>query len=105
MTNRELLPSRRASETIKIELAGHTYYATVGYYDHAKTRPGEVFLSTGKEGTSLQIIMRDSAIAVSLALQHGTSLKTIHNAFSRNEEGEPEGPLGVLFDILLNREK
>ncbi len=101
--NRQPLPARRASETIKLHLSGHTYFATVGYYDMAMTRPGEVFLSTGKEGTALQVFMRDSAIAASLALQHGVPMEMIHRAFSRNDLGEHESPLGVLFDLLIAR--
>ncbi|MEI2386055.1 hypothetical protein [Breoghania sp. JC706] len=101
---REILPGRRASDTIKFGHGPRSYYATVGFYDGSDgrpgDRPGEVFLSTGKTGTELQALMRDSAIAASLALQFGCPAELLARAFSRDGQGRPETAIGRLFQIL-----
>ena len=103
---REPLPNRRRSETFEFDHRNpdgsiFTYTATVGFY--ADGRIGEVFLGAAKSGTSLDIAAKDSAIALSLALQHGCPLETIAPTFLRSAEGHPEGPLGSLVDILDRR--
>ena len=98
---RELLPQRRHSETFEFTDGKLTYTATIGYYPDG--RPGEIFISAGKAGTAIHTFVRDGAIAISFALQHGCSVETIRTAFTRNADGVPEGPLGVLMDILVNR--
>lgn len=102
---RERLSNRRASRTVEFQYAapgqgGHTYTATIGYYDEAGTRPGEIFLSVGKSGALLDLLMRDAAIAVSIALQYGASVSDLRSAFIKDAEGNSESPLGFLLDIL-----
>lgn len=105
---RELLPNRRLSETIRFAVerrdrSPQTYFATVGYYDDG--RIGEVFLSTGKAGSDVDIATRDAAIAFSFALQHGCSLDAARAAFCRDETGGAEGPLGALLDLLASERR
>ena len=99
MTHREPLPNRRKCETLSFHVGNLTYQGTIGYY--ADGRPGEIFLDSSKSGTDVQIASRDSAIAASFALQYGASVEAIRSAFTRNAEGAPEGPLGVLLDLLV----
>lgn len=96
---REILPQRRQSQTIEFKHNGLAYSATVGFY--ADGRAGEVFLSAAKSGSSLDIATRDSAVALSFALQHGCRLETIRSAMMRDAHGRPEGALGALFDLLV----
>jgi len=98
MTEREVLPKRRESETISFEHAGFDYIATLGF--HPDGRIGEVFLDSGKAGTSLSIATRDAAIAASLALQHGCPVETLRGAFLRNPDGSGAGVLATLFDLI-----
>lgn len=98
---RTRLPARRRNETIRFEHAGHTYFATLGYYEDGWL--GELFLSSGKVGTALDVATRDSAIAISFALQYGCTAEMIRGAFLRDEDGTPHGALGRLFDILAER--
>ena len=95
---RELLPTRRMSETLEFTHDGVPYRATVGYYNDG--RPGEVFLNGGKLSSAADIAARDGAIACSFALQHGVEPSTITKAFTRDAMGQPEGALGALFDLL-----
>jgi hypothetical protein len=98
MTDRERLPNRRYAETFTFWHGNFQYDATVGLYPDG--RIGEVFLSAGKAGTELDIATRDSAIALSFALQYGCRPETIRAAMTRNSEGKPEGALGVLIDRI-----
>lgn len=93
---REHLPNRRLSETIEFTHEGHNYLGTVGF--DLTGRPLEVFLSTGRPGSGVETVSRDAAVAVSLALQHGTPLDTLRHAMTRLDTGLPAGPLGVLLD-------
>ena len=98
---REPLPNRRMAERINFTVGGMQYTAGLGYYPDG--RLGEVFLSFGKVGSGADVAARDSAIAVSFALQHGCTVETIRSAFTRDADGKPEGPLGTLFDLLAER--
>jgi len=106
MKNRERLPDRRRSDTFEFDHrypdgSSFTYIATLGHY--VDGRIGEVFLQATKTGTTIDINTRDSAIALSLALQFGCPLDVIAPTFLRSAEGRPEGPLGTLVDILVGR--
>lgn len=96
--SRTRLPNRRPCETFEFEHGGHRYTATVGF--DRRGRPQEIFLGTGKPGTGLETACRDAAVAVSLALQHGTPIDTLRHAMTRLDDGSPAGPLGVLLDAL-----
>lgn len=95
---RQSLPDRRPSETLEFEHEGHRYRGSVSY--DRRGRPLEVFLTTGKPGTGVETVSRDAAVAVSLALQHGTPLETLRKAITRLDDGRPAGPLGVLLDAV-----
>lgn len=106
--SRERLPNRRRAETFDfvhiISTGGYvTYSANVGFYDDG--RVGEVFLSCGKSGSDTDLATRDSAIALSLALQYGCPLEEIAPAFLRKSDGSPEGPLGTLVRIILKEQE
>lgn len=105
MTNREVLQNRHYSENITVFFQGERYDVTVGKYPD--DRVGEVFInriigkSSSKVGTLLDGVCRDSAILMSLAIQHGTSLNTLRRAITRDEDGNPSTIVGVVIDILL----
>ncbi|MBU2533297.1 MAG: hypothetical protein KKB37_11190 [Alphaproteobacteria bacterium] len=97
---RDKLPARAPHETIKFVHSFVPYHATVTYYDMTGTRPGAIFMSTGKSGEDMQTLMRDNAIIASIALQHGATLDELKAAISRQDDGTPMGPMGTLLDIL-----
>lgn len=98
MSDRERLPGRRFSFRVKFFHQQIRYYASVGLYPDG--RPGEVFLTGGKIGSSIEPLSRDAAILLSFALQHGADWRAIRDALCRDREGNPEGPIGVLLDRL-----
>lgn len=101
---RNVLPQRRYSETFNLSFASEKYQVTVGFYDNGA--PGEVFINrirdkaAAKLGEQLECVCRDSAILLSLALQHGVSVETIKHAITRNGAGEPSTIVGAIIDCL-----
>lgn len=101
---RELLPNRRRSQSFTIAFQGERYDVTIGYYDDH--RVGEVFINrimgkaSAKVGTLLDGVCRDSAILMSIAIQHGTDLSTLKHAITRDEDGDPSTIVGLIVDHL-----
>ncbi|MFH1236124.1 MAG: vitamin B12-dependent ribonucleotide reductase [Parcubacteria group bacterium] len=88
---RRRLPDERKSITHKFTVAGHEGYITVGLYDDGK--PGEVFITMAKEGSTISGLMDALATVVSVSLQYGVPLKTLVNKFS-HMRFEPSGFTG-----------
>src|SRR5262249_28291877 len=70
---RERLPDTRRSVTHKFNVAGHEGYLTVGLYDDG--RPGELFITMAKEGSTVGGLMDCFGTAVSMSLQYGVPLE------------------------------
>jgi hypothetical protein len=102
MSTRQRLPNRRLSETFDLEVNGLRYTATVSKYADGST--AEIFLQNHKPGSHSDAYARDSAIAASLALQHGCSLETLRGAVMRNPDGSAATPLGCALDLIANAE-
>ncbi len=77
---RERLPDTRQSVTHKFNVAGHEGYITVGLY--ADGRPGEVFITMAKEGSTVGGLMDCFGTAISLSLQYGVPLQVLVDKFS-----------------------
>jgi hypothetical protein len=99
MTGRNRLPNRRAAESFEAEHGGLRYTATIGRFPDG--RVGELFLSNHKSNSSADTAARDSAIVLSIALQHGADLETIRRALCRDSQGRASGPLGAALDIIV----
>jgi hypothetical protein len=85
---------------IEFQHCGFLYTAGVGFFDDDDRQPAEIFLTTAKHGTALDTNARDAAIAASLLLQHGCSVKTLRRALTRNGDGSASGPLAHVLDLL-----
>ena len=70
---RERLPDTRRSVTHKFNVGGHEGYITVGLYDDG--RPGELFITMAKEGSTIGGLMDSFGTAVSMSLQYGVPLE------------------------------
>ncbi len=77
---RERLPDTRKSITHKFNVAGHEGYLTVGLYDDG--RPGELFITMAKEGSTIGGLMDCFGTAVSMSLQYGVPLEVYIKKFS-----------------------
>jgi len=79
---RERLPDTRRSVTHKFNVGGHEGYVTVGLYDDG--RPGELFITMAKEGSTIGGLMDAFGTAVSMSLQYGVPLEVYVKKFSHN---------------------
>ena len=93
------LPNRRLHQTLRFEHWGQKYVVGIGRA-HQAGPIAEVFLNCAKSGTQAETLARDSAVLLSLALQHGVPIETIGHAITRNSDGSPSGPIGALVDLL-----
>ncbi len=82
------LPQTRRSLTHKFDIAGHEGYITIGLYDDGK--PGEIFVTMHKQGSTIRGLIDAWATSVSLNLQYGVSVKDLFSKF-RHHKFEPAG--------------
>lgn len=94
--NRERLPDRRPNETQEFERDGIRIKMTIGY--KADGTVGEIFLNADRYDSLLDVLMSDSAIIASLALQYGVSLRQIAHAIKRDKFGIASSPIGAAID-------
>lgn len=85
---RQRLPDTRRSLTHKFNIAGHEGYLTVGVYDD--NRPGELFITMAKEGSTIGGLMDSLGTATSVALQYGVPLESLVRKFT-HQRFEPAG--------------
>jgi ribonucleoside-diphosphate reductase alpha chain len=85
---REKLPRSRRGRTFEFRVADCKGFATIGEYDDG--RPGEIFLTVSKQGSTLSGIMDAFAKAISYGLQYGVPLRAFVEAFT-NMRFEPAG--------------
>lgn len=88
---RQTLPNRRGNLSFNFEHEGHGYHCTASRYDDG--RLAEIFLDTGKTGTSVQEVASTAAILASLALQHGVPEQMIIHAVA--------GPLKTALELAV----
>ena len=86
--SRRTLPNRRGAEITMFEHGGRRYRATFGYFANG-------FLDTGKADANIQAHADDSAVLVSLLLQHGVPPAVIQRSIS--------GPICTALDLWLGR--
>ena len=85
---RERLPDTRQSITHKFSVNGHEGYITVGLFDDG--RPGELFITMAKEGSTIGGLMDAFGTAISMSLQYGVPLEDYVRKFS-HMRFEPQG--------------
>jgi len=86
--HRQRLPATRPSVTHKFDVAGHEGYLNVGLYEDG--RPGELFITMAKEGSTVGGMMDAFATAISLCLQYGVPLGSLVKKFS-HQRFDPSG--------------
>ena len=95
---RQRLPNRRGHELVDFEHGGIRYTAGAGWF--VDGRLAEIFLSTAKHGTAVDVNARDAAVAASLLLQHGCPVEVLRRALTRDADGSASGPLAHALDLL-----
>ncbi|MET0909921.1 MAG: vitamin B12-dependent ribonucleotide reductase, partial [Ilumatobacteraceae bacterium] len=85
---RQKLPKSRRGRTFEFRVADCKGFVTIGEY--ADGRPGEIFLTVSKQGSTLSGIMDAFAKSISYGLQYGVPLRAFVEAFT-NMRFEPAG--------------
>jgi hypothetical protein len=98
MSGRLRLPNRRKCLTLEFQHAGQAFRLSTGYFSDG--RLAEVFLSARHVGSPLEALARDSAILVSLCLQHGVAIETIKHALTRDHDGSAATAISAALDAL-----
>ena len=83
------MPDERPSVTHKFSVANYEGYLTVGLYPDTM-QPGETFITTAKEGSTISGLFGTIATLTSLCLQSGIPLKTLVKKF-KDVRFEPAG--------------
>ncbi|MBI2065188.1 MAG: vitamin B12-dependent ribonucleotide reductase [Candidatus Yanofskybacteria bacterium] len=83
------LPDERPSITHKFSVGGFESYLTVGFYPDTM-QPGETFITTAKEGSTISGLFDTMATLTSMCLQSGIPLKTLVKKF-KDMRFEPAG--------------
>jgi ribonucleoside-diphosphate reductase alpha chain len=85
---RQKLPRSRKGRTFEFRVADCKGFANIGEYEDG--RPGEMFLTVSKQGSTLSGIMDAFAKSISYGLQYGVPLRAFVEAFT-NMRFEPAG--------------
>ena len=113
---RRRLPNRRPSLKQSLEVGGQVVTADVGF-DPTTGQPRELFLTAGKEGSLLNALLADAAVAISVALQCGVPATALAKSVGRlpkvpmapDDLDRPSGkvpasPIGAALDLLCELE-
>jgi hypothetical protein len=109
---RERLPGRRPCAIRAVEWRGPdgqvtSYTMSIGYF--ADSRPGEIFVDGFKAGSTLQALLADAAVIVSIALQWGIPPADLGQSLARvpigEDESGPASPLGAIIEALVEEAK
>lgn len=100
--NRERLPDRRPNETQEFERDGIQIKMTIGYKPNGEI--GEIFLNADRSDSMLDVLMSDAAIAISIGLQYGVSLRQFAHAIKRDKFGIASSPIGAALDRISESE-
>jgi ribonucleoside-diphosphate reductase alpha chain len=85
---RRRLPDTRMAVNHKFEIAGHEGYMTVGLFEDG--RPGELFVTMAKEGSTIGGLMDTIGALTSMSLQYGVPLESLVKKFA-HQRFEPSG--------------
>jgi hypothetical protein len=105
MSPRHRLASRRAHEVIAIEHDGQRYKIGLGRelvcVDRGHLGPVvEVFVNAQRVNSTMDVLVSDGAILMSLLIQHGCPAAEIVKSMKRNSDGSPGSPLGRAAALL-----
>ena len=100
--SRRHLPDRRPNRTETIRWAGKEFSVSIGYW--LDGRPGEVFADGPREGSDLKALLADSAVLLSLLLQHNVEPTAIGHSLARvpvnDTETMPASVIGAVVEML-----
>ena len=96
---REILPQRRHTIRDSTEWAGQKVFVEAGFGNDGRVLEC-FFRGGGRVGSEVDSALDDSAILVSLGLQHGCPLSVIVAGVGRDPAGKATSMIGAAIDAL-----
>ncbi len=97
---RQRLPNRRPNQTVELIYDGTRYEVTVGFHP-ATGKAREVFCHGAKAGSSMDAILDDACILLSILLQHDIAPASLAASMGRLGEGQQRASvIGALAELL-----
>jgi hypothetical protein len=103
VTNDRRRPPDRRKSPLVTYTVGYMKYTAQASFD-AKGELLEMFLNCGIEGSSANIVARECAVILSIALQCETPLDSITKALPLLSNGLPAGPVGRALYLFAHPE-
>ena len=97
---RQCLPNRRAAMTVGIEHSSQQFTVTIGFYPDG--RPGEVFTHGIKTGSSLDALLADACVLLSILMQHGVGADELASSMGCHGSSEPASVIGAVLDLMAS---
>ncbi len=105
MTARQQLPQRRPNQTFDLSHGNMSFAVTLGY-DPATGEPREVFTHGVKVGSTMDGILNDTCIILSILLQYGAKPLSFVGSMGRLGDGtSPASIIGVTADVLAKQNR
>ena len=105
MTTRRQLPQRRPNQTVELIHDNMAFSVTLGY-DPATGEPREVFTHGVKVGSTMDGILNDTCIILSILLQYGAKPSSFVGSMGRLGDGvAPASIIGVIADVLAEENR
>jgi hypothetical protein len=98
VSGRQHLPNRRSSTLFDFTPMGMKFTGSISR--DADGNVAELFLDNHKQGSAIGTLVRDAAIILSFAVQHGADPEAIRRALCRDVRGDASGPLAAALDII-----
>ena len=92
---RRRLPNRRPAITETLEVEGQRVEVTIGFAPETSA-VSEMFLAAGKTGSTLDGLLSDAAVVISIGLQHGVTPAALAKSIGRL-------PVGCIAPADLDR--
>ena len=92
------LPDRRPNLTIDLEFEGRRYHVTIGYA--LDGTPREIFAHGAKVGSTMDRLLDDACVNLSLMLQLDVAPRDLAHSMGRFEDGSASSIIGALIDLL-----
>ncbi len=100
---RERLPDRRPNQTMDLLYDGTCYAVTVGFHPNTG-EAREIFTGGARAGSSMDGILDDGCILLSLLLQHHVEPAALARSMGRlGTGGQTVSVLGALVDLLAGK--
>jgi hypothetical protein len=110
MTNRKRVANRRHHEVIAIEHGGQRYKIGLGRelvcVERGRLGPVvEVFVSAQQVNSTMDVVVSDAAILMSMLIQYGCPPEQIVKSMKHSSDGSPSSPIGRAAALLVEGDR